>query len=342
MSAILPILRILPQRPLADVASRYEGKFLEKAQRQLKGLNVQGATIRLGRPRTGSYSILWSSSLVATFSVPSTTSVTLSGSASTMKDQGNVHFKAGLLEEAAKWYGKAEKLERHNAIYPSNLSAAYYDEPNPALSLKLVTRLSKALSCGVQSGAITFKGLEVNLSTINELRVIAETGLKTHRQDLPLFPLGEKLCTDTGLGDYTVAKASSVGRHVPSSTIGLHQAFTKLNGKKRKALNVHFTLNDLRPRALALDLCLLFLIEDLILTRSQEENKVKEAEIKATILYTWTDFIMPAYCQTWYVTIKSTAFECSLRPSRFEKIVKPLLKRPQESPPNLTRLDLRH
>lgn len=47
-------------------------------------------------------------------------------------------------------------------------------EPNPALSLKLVTRLSKALSCGVQSGAITFKGLEVNLSTINELRVIAE------------------------------------------------------------------------------------------------------------------------------------------------------------------------
>ncbi len=94
-------------------------------------------------------------------------------------------------------------------------------------------------------------------------------------------------------------KASFVlGRHVLSSIIGLHQAFTKLNAKKRKALKVHLTLNDLHPRALARDLCLLFLIEDLILMRSQEENKLKEAEIKATILYTWTGFIMPAYCQT--------------------------------------------
>ncbi|SJK99726.1 uncharacterized protein ARMOST_03037 [Armillaria ostoyae] len=333
--------------------------------------------------------------------------MTLSGSASTVKDQGNVHFKAGRLEEAAKLYGKAEKLEPKNAIYPSNLSAAYYElgdyaqayhaicrsaknmlisEPSPALAIKLVTRLSKTLSCGVQSGSITLKDLDDNLSTINELRVIAETSASTSnsnaspeassawdewkcvaqdfervkngaqdaRSRLAALPFGRKF-VDTGLEYYTVgqdppmsivhdwgpqdrnnplelgklseARLSSLallwggvgdGRHVLSSIIGLHQAFTKLNAKKRKALKVHLTLNDLHPRALARDLCLLFLIEDLILMRSQEENKLKEAEIKATILYTWTGFIMPAYCQT-----------------RFKKIVKALLKRLQESPPNL-------
>ncbi|PBL04096.1 hypothetical protein ARMGADRAFT_1022590 [Armillaria gallica] len=333
--------------------------------------------------------------------------MTLSGSASTVKDQGNVHFKVGRLEEAAKLYGKvrnflmvqlstirlptnAEKLVPKNAIYPSNPSTAYsknmlISEPSPVLAIKLVTRISKTLSHGVQSGSITLKDLEDSLSTVNELRVIAETSASTSnsnaspeasnawdewkcvaqdfervkngaqdaRSRLAALPFGRKIA-DSGLEYYTVgqdppmsivhdwgpqdrnnplglgklpeARLSSLallwggvgdGRHVLSSIKGVHQAFTKLNAKKRKALKVHLTLNDLHPRALARDLCLLFLIEDLILMRSQEESKLKEAEIKATILYTWTGFIVPAYCQT------------------FKKIVKALLKRLQESPPNL-------
>ncbi|KAK0193477.1 hypothetical protein F5146DRAFT_1030803, partial [Armillaria mellea] len=121
--------------------------------------------------------------------------MTLSGSASTVKDQGNDHFKAGRLEEAAKLYGKvrnflmvhpstvwfptkAEKLESKNTIYPSNLSAAYYEPANQALCLPSM-QFSKTSSCGVQSGSITLKDFEDNLSTINGFCVIAETDAST-------------------------------------------------------------------------------------------------------------------------------------------------------------------
>lgn len=127
-------------------------------------------------------------------------------------------------------------------------------EPSPVLAIKLVTRISKTLSHGVQSGSITLKDLEDSLSTnfasllklvlpqatptrhlklrmrgmngnaspktSKELRM----GLKMHVQDLPLFPLGEKLRTykyiirfiyvyrrfstrDSGLEYYTVRSA---------------------------------------------------------------------------------------------------------------------------------------
>ncbi|KAK0218347.1 hypothetical protein EDD85DRAFT_797736 [Armillaria nabsnona] len=260
--------------------------------------------------------------------------MTLSGSASTVKDQGNIHFKSGRLEAAAKLYGKAEKLEPKNAIYPSNLSAAYYDEPSPALAIELVTRLSKTLSCGVQSGSITLKDLEDNLSTVNELWVIAETSASTSnsnaspeassawdewkrvaqdfervkngaqdaRSRLAALPFGRKIA-DTGLEYYTV------GQDPPMSIVhdwGPQDRNNPLELGK---------LSEARLSSLAL---LWGVGDDLILMRSQEENKLKEAEIKAIILYSWTGFIMPAYCQT-----------------RFKKIVKALLKRLQESPPNL-------
>ncbi|KAK0213969.1 hypothetical protein IW262DRAFT_1300749 [Armillaria fumosa] len=267
--------------------------------------------------------------------------MTLSGSASTVKDQGNIHFKLDDSKkprnctESAAYYELGDYAQTYHAICRS-AKDMLTGEPSPVL----------AISCGVQSGSITLKDLEDNLSTINELRVIAETsasasnsnaspeassagdewkcaaknferaknGAQDARSRPAALPFRQKNCKESvrtrqifrsspfvfspwgGVGD---------GRHVRSSISGLHQAFTKINAKKRKALKVHFTLNDLHPRALARDLCLLFLIEDFILMRSQEKNKLREADIKATVLYT------------------------------FKKFMKALLKRLQESPPNL-------
>ncbi|KAK0204498.1 hypothetical protein DFS33DRAFT_1382374 [Desarmillaria ectypa] len=267
-----------------------------------------------------------------------------------MKDQGNVYFKAGRLEEAAKLYGKvrAEKLGPNNAIYPPNLGTAYYNEPHDALAVKLVTRLSNASSCGVQSGSIMLKDLEANLSTINEPRVIAETtsdptsnsnvSPELEAQDVrsrfTALPFGIKI-TDTGLEYYTV------GQDPPMSVVhdlGPPDGNNSLGPDKLSEARLSclaLLWGSAGDKALARDLCLLFLIEGLISMRSQEENKLEEAEIKATILDMWTGFIMPAYCQTWYVTRESLVCEYSLRPSRFKKIVTALLKRLQESPPNL-------
>ncbi|KAK0495155.1 hypothetical protein EDD18DRAFT_1393733 [Armillaria luteobubalina] len=151
-------------------------------------------------------------------------------------------------------------------------------------------------SCGVQSGSITLKGLEDNPSTINELRPIAETSasasnsnaspeglsaweewkcvakdlerVKNGAQDacsrLAALPFRQRIAP-LKVGQALLWGGVGDGRHVLSSIIGLHQAFTKLNAKKRKALKVHLTLIDLYPRALARDLCLLFLIEVFIL-----------------------------------------------------------------------------
>lgn len=82
-------------------------------------------------------------------------------------------------------------------------------------------------------------------------------------------------------------------RHVFSSLIGLNKAYGKLDKTKKTQFNAHLTLLDHHPTALARDLCLLVLLDDLM---SGKHTAEVEAEIKATIFYTYMGALMPSYC----------------------------------------------
>jgi hypothetical protein len=88
---------------------------------------------------------------------------------------------------------QAGSLDPSNPIYPSNRSAALYElgdylgcmnailhswslHPEPALALKLSTRLPKAISQGIQAGTIRISSLEDNASVIRELEGVSSTG----------------------------------------------------------------------------------------------------------------------------------------------------------------------
>ena len=89
-------------------------------------------------------------------------------------------------------YHQAEKLDPDSPVYPSNLSSALYElgdyascmeailrswalEPGPELSLRLSTRLAKALSQGVQNGSIQPSVIEQNEPAIKELERFSTT-----------------------------------------------------------------------------------------------------------------------------------------------------------------------
>lgn len=85
------------------------------------------------------------------------------------------------------------------------------------------------------------------------------------------------------------------GRHVLGSIIGLSQARLKLNKRKRQAMQAHLTMNDIHPSALARDLCLLSLLDEL---STSQDNQIKVAEVKMTLISLWMGCIMPLYCFT--------------------------------------------
>ncbi|KAK0476402.1 hypothetical protein IW261DRAFT_1595020, partial [Armillaria novae-zelandiae] len=189
---------------------------------------------------------------------------------------------------------KAEILEPKNAIYSSNLSAAYYELGDQAYHA--ICRSAKNMLTGESSPVLAIKlDLEENLSTINEdiIRFIyvyrcfstRDTGLDYTRPQNRKNPL-ELGKLSGGLLSSLALLWGGVGnsRHVLSSIIGLHQAFTKLNAKKRKALNVHLTLNDLHPRALARDLDSLCL---LIARRKLRESLLKRLRESPSDLPAW-------------------------------------------------------
>ncbi|KAK0437373.1 hypothetical protein EV421DRAFT_1828683 [Armillaria borealis] len=101
-------------------------------------------------------------------------------------------------------------------------------------------------------------------------------------------------------------------RHVFGTLISLHKSFTQLGKNKKKHFRVHLTLLDIHPTTLARDLVLFVLMDDLIASRNSEED---EAEIKATLFYTYFGILMPSYCH-----------------HRFQSVVKRLINGFQATP----------
>ncbi|KAH8826843.1 hypothetical protein DL96DRAFT_1556053 [Flagelloscypha sp. PMI_526] len=106
-----------------------------------------------------------------------------------LKKRGNTHFKAGQFEHtssnlawlwrAIKFYQQAESLSPSDPIFPSNLSAAFFEkgdyvassqailrsasrtpDENAALKLKLSQRLAKCLNYGTLARTIPFSDIE--------------------------------------------------------------------------------------------------------------------------------------------------------------------------------------
>ncbi|RDB21926.1 hypothetical protein Hypma_010914 [Hypsizygus marmoreus] len=111
--------------------------------------------------------------------------------ASKLKERGNESFKAGRLAEAIDYYSRAEEASPNNAVYPSNLSAALYEngeyaecieaivrswerisaDSNPGLTPRLSTRLAKALCHGVRNGSISQDFIDSHSDTIIEMQL---------------------------------------------------------------------------------------------------------------------------------------------------------------------------
>ncbi|KAH8101280.1 hypothetical protein BXZ70DRAFT_935376 [Cristinia sonorae] len=104
-------------------------------------------------------------------------------------------------------------------------------------------------------------------------------------------------------------------RHVFGSIIGLHQAYQKLDETKRSVMKIHLTLLDIHPTALARDVCIFQLLDELKEGGHAEETA---AEIKATLFYIFIGIIMPSYCH-----------------KRFHQTVKDLIQNLENSPPIL-------
>jgi hypothetical protein len=62
----------------------------------------------------------------------------------------------------------------------------------------------------------------------------------------------------------------------------------------RSKLKVHITLLDIHPVALARDLCILMLLNELCEMKAQ--SNVEATELKATIFYVYIGVVMPSYC----------------------------------------------
>ncbi|KAJ7068905.1 hypothetical protein B0H15DRAFT_139954 [Mycena belliarum] len=83
-------------------------------------------------------------------------------------------------------------------------------------------------------------------------------------------------------------------RHVYSTLVGLHRAHGKLDKERKESFRVHITLLDIHPAALARDLCILLLLDQLVDTPT--DNSTMRAEILSTMFYTFAAAVMPEYC----------------------------------------------
>ncbi|KAF8827058.1 hypothetical protein HHX47_DHR5000531 [Lentinula edodes] len=81
-------------------------------------------------------------------------------------------------------------------------------------------------------------------------------------------------------------------RHVFGTMIGLKKAHEKLRPAQQKDINVHLTLLDIHPTALARDLCIMMLLDDLI----HNAKTPLEEEILAALFYTYAGVVMPDKC----------------------------------------------
>ncbi|KZP20325.1 hypothetical protein FIBSPDRAFT_789699 [Athelia psychrophila] len=101
------------------------------------------------------------------------------------------------MKEAIDCYSKAENEAPNDPVYPSHLSAAFYEngdyagcvdaifrswkilKNNPALSFKLSARLAKSLAHGVRDGSITPSFIKGNAQVISELENITHNHADT-------------------------------------------------------------------------------------------------------------------------------------------------------------------
>ncbi|TCD63146.1 hypothetical protein EIP91_005905 [Steccherinum ochraceum] len=299
----------------------------------------------------------------------------MAAKAAALKEQGNVKFKGRLFREAAAFYAQAEKADPKEVVYPSNLSASFYElgdyaacfqaicratsktpttDDSTPLVQRLSTRLAKSLSYGVRSGAITSPDLRKQKVVVERLSRVAEnttsnaeltaswnewnrvqsetdhvrehaSDAKTRLSNLPKF----KRAADPGLEYFSIGHDEPMsiaedwgqdrseplkiksfsqqrlsnlsflfggvgdGRHAFGSIIGLHRLYKDLPPVKQKAFKTHLTLLDHNPGVLARDLCILVLLDSLIQKKHDPET---QAEIQATLFYTYMGIIMPPYC----------------------------------------------
>ncbi|ESK89838.1 hypothetical protein Moror_823 [Moniliophthora roreri MCA 2997] len=297
--------------------------------------------------------------------------------ASQLKDDGNKAFRARLFSRAEKLYSKAEQIDPLEPFYPSNLSAALFeqaryvdtikaiarsyskiseDSTKDKLIPKLSTRLAKSLSLSGRNGTLTPQVLAENAGIIRELGAFPELqdtipeckrawqewrrvernlervklGAKEAWRRLASIPI-RKRCPQPSVEFYAVGHDepmsiledwgpedelkrpldlhsmsneelghiaiffAGVGdaRHVLASVIGLNRLQRTLDEEKKRALNVHFTLNDIHPQALARDLCLFALLDQV--AHIQNDSRI-EAELRMTLLCMWMGLLLPKYC----------------------------------------------
>lgn len=77
----------------------------------------------------------------------------------------------------------------------------------------------------------------------------------------------------------------------------MFDAYTALPQSKKAVFRTHLTMLDIHEVAIARDLCMLILLDDLNRTR---EPTMRD-EIKATLMYMFLAPVMPSYCHRWCV-----------------------------------------
>ena len=82
------------------------------------------------------------------------------------------------------------------------------------------------------------------------------------------------------------------GRHVLGTLSGLYEAYKKLPAAKKAKFKAHLTLLDIHDGTMAIDLCVLTLLDQL----SSATDPIVKAEIQATLMYMFCGAVMPSYC----------------------------------------------
>ncbi|TCD63143.1 hypothetical protein EIP91_005902 [Steccherinum ochraceum] len=317
--------------------------------------------------------------------------------AAELKELGNEKFKQRSFVEAVELYIAAESFAPGEAVYPSNLSAAFFELGDYAasfqairrafqnisntddvlpLSARLSIRLAKVLSHGVRDGSISSEMLKDDGEILDRVSALVDkpdaggelvaawkawqrvdrerekvlrgtASAKARLLSLPIF----RKSTNPGLDYFTIGHDDPMSiiddwgpndpdpidlrrlspshlshlsflfggvgdaRHVFSSIIGLHRAHQRLGVEKQSQLNAHFTLLDIHATAIARDLCIFLLLDELAADRLDEEGKT---ETLATIFYIFIGVLIPPYCF-----------------AKFRTAVRLAIAKLQQSPPTL-------
>ncbi|OJT04030.1 hypothetical protein TRAPUB_5266 [Trametes pubescens] len=198
-------------------------------------------------------------------------------------------------------------------------------DTKPDLLVRLSNRLAKALSLGVRAMTISQTDLHANEAGIQELRKAAKTaseglGNATTAEDLvrtddtkeyysigndPVINLveGWGSRTESDILDFNKLSRERLsqmaflfggvgdGRHAFGTICGVFDAYKALPRTKQAIFRTHLTMLDIHEAAIARDLCMLILLDNLNHTN---EPKTRD-EIKSTLMYMFLAPVMPNY-----------------------------------------------